>query len=97
MARHTISLNVTPWKEYRTRENHNDNLYSAFLLREKEVMKCLMVIRTFLMFEPEYVFIPEDNYHFESFDTDITPELAKMLSSCPAVKSVILIPESVKP
>ncbi len=98
MARHTISLNVTPWRDYKTRQDHDDNLILAFSLREREVRKCFMEIRTFLLpLEINFSFIPENNCWLESFDVDITSEQAKTLSSCPAVKSVILIPESIKP
>ena len=98
MARCTISLNVTPWSQYKTRNDHDDNLIQAFSLRENEVRKCLMKIRTFLLSDNiDFVFIPEHNTWLESFDADLTPEQAKMLETCSAVKSITFIPESVKP
>jgi hypothetical protein len=97
MAKCTISLNVTPWSQYKTRNDHDDNLIQAFPLREREVRECMMRVRTFAMSIPEFILIPEDNYRFDSFDADLTPEQAKMLGTCSAVKSITFIPESVKP
>lgn len=91
---YTVILKVTPWKEYKV---GNDNLITAITQRHDEVEKCLGEIRMFLLNYPGFIYIPRENNHFASFETDLTENEVNMLIECPAIQDIILISELVKP